>query len=490
MSHWIGATLLVVSFLILIQVFGLIEKSKDVVDMAHRSLDVIRSPRLTEEEKESLLQENSKQLFGLFFILALCGAAALLLPLLLLWFGDRLGWLSLSKVFDTLVSPGFLIASTILAILAFRMKPSKASQAQVSSFSGLDRAVYQVAFKTYTAQVALADVEDLIFSKQLSRYKNKRPVFITALPRAGTTLLLECLASMPEFAAHCYRDMPFVLIPCLWNRFSGPFQQAVESQERAHGDGMQINPDSHEALEEVLWHTFWRRHYHKDRIIPWQEENDLDFEEFFRSHMSKIMLLRRPKAADHVRYVSKNNLNIARTRMLNQLFPDSIIIIPFRQPLYHAASLLEQHLNFLQIHKDDPFALEYMRAIGHYDFGQNLCPVDFDRWFDNRESRDADSLAFWLEYWVASYKHLLTENATEKADFLNFFNYDALCEDPESGLKGLAEVVGSCDPDGLVSSVAGIRGPRPKEIDTGALSASLLKEVNLVYDRLREVAVN
>ena len=94
-------------------------------------------------------------------------------------------------------------------------------------------------------------------SKELASYSNERPVFITALPRAGTPLLLECFASVPEFASHCYRDMPFVPIPCLWNRFSSNFQQAMESQERAHGDGMQIIPDSPEALEEVSWKIFF-----------------------------------------------------------------------------------------------------------------------------------------------------------------------------------------------------------------------------------------
>ena len=487
MIQWLGATLFIVSFVILVQLFGLATRSKDIVTIAHRSLEIIRSPRVSDEVKESLLQENSKQLFRLFFIIVFGGASAVMIPMGLLWCFDRFGWLSLSAVFDTLFSPVFLITSSLIAVLALRKKPSKAvSKTQESRFSELERAVYHVAFKTYTAQIALADVEDLIFSKQLSLCQINRPVFITALPRTGTTLLLEYFASMPEFAAHCYRDMPFVLIPCLWNRFSKPFQQAVESQERAHGDGMQITPDSPEALEEVVWKNFWHRHYQKDRIVPWQNENNQEFEEFFCSHICKIILLRQGKRLSEVRYVSKNNLNIARTRMLNQLFPDSVIIIPFRQPLDHSASLLEQHRNFLRIHKEDPFASEYMRAIGHYDFGQNLCPINFGGWFDQRESRDANSLAFWLEYWVASYKHLLTENAY----FLNFFDYDALCDDPERGLKSLTEVVGSCDPNTLFSFGARIRRPRPREIDTVALSVSLLRDANLVYARLREVSLN
>lgn len=489
MSQWIGALILVVGFVSLFQILGLVKKSQDVVRIARNSLNIIRSTRLSDEQKESKLQKNSQKLFGLFFILASGGAIAIGLPLGVLWVGDRLGWLSLSVTLDTTLSPVFLIASSIFAMVLLWNKSGKQrspTTASTKAYSQLDRILHHVAFKTYTAQVAIADVEEGIFSQQLATCKTKRPVFITSLPRAGTTLLLECCADLPEFAAHCYRDLPFVMIPCLWNRFSQAFQQTVESMERAHGDGMKISPDSHEALEEVVWKTFWKRHYQKDRIIPWDREENAEFNEFFRSHMRKIILLRRGNSAASTRYVSKNNANIARTGILHTLFPDSTIVIPFRHPLQHASSLLEQHLNFLQIHQADEFASEYMKAIGHYDFGQNLRPIDFGGWFDQRESREATSLAFWLEYWVASYQHLLQENA----DFLNFFDYEALCENPESGLKSLAEVVESVDPEALVSAISRIRQPRSRAIETDAVPASLLKDTNLVYTRLREISLN
>ncbi|NES69139.1 MAG: hypothetical protein F6K24_29885, partial [Okeania sp. SIO2D1] len=281
MSNWIGATLFVVGFLILVQRFQLVEKSKETTAIGSSCLDVIRSSELSEEEKESLLQKNAKHLFGLFFILAFGGIASVVLPLGLLWLGEQLGWLSLDAVFKTLLSPVFLIISTVLAVIVLFLKPRQAQttqqqsggeasgRVQASNFSGLDRTLYYLAFNTSTAQIALADMEDSMFSKELSSCSIEKSIFITALPRAGTTLLLECFASTPEFATHCYRDMPFVLIPCLWDRFSKSFQKTVDSQERAHGDGMQVTPDSPEALEEVVWKTFWKRHYHKDRIIPW-----------------------------------------------------------------------------------------------------------------------------------------------------------------------------------------------------------------------------
>lgn len=503
MTHWIGAALFVVSFLILVQCFKLVEKSRETTIIAGRSLEVIRSSKLSEEEKESLLQKNSKNLFGLFFILAFGGIASVLLPLGLLWLCEQLGWLSLELVFDTLLSPVFLIISSILAVIVFFLKPRQIvgqtqtthqqpnsgktfRQVQASNFSKLDRALYYLAFNTSTAQIALADLEDSIFSKDLSLCRIQKPVFITALPRAGTTLLLECFADSQEFATHCYRDMPFVLIPALWQRFSKSFQTNMEAQERAHGDGMQVTLDSPEALEEVVWQTFWKRHYHKDRIIPWDYETEPEFEEFFRSHMRKIIMLRRQPDTQEVRYISKNNLNIARTKILKRLFPDSTIIIPFRDPFNHTASLLKQHLNFLQIHQEDHFASDYMRAIGHYDFGENLRPVDFDSWFDQWEAKEANSMAFWLEYWVASYKYLLAQ----ENDFHYFLNYDAFCEHPEQGLKILVNIVNSHHPDALMASASRIHSPRPKEIDTREVSPSLLKEVNLIYAELKKTSLN
>jgi hypothetical protein len=482
MISWIGSAFLVLGFVFLLRLFGMVDKSGYAVSIARRSFRVICSSALSDEAKEAALQKDAKELLRLFLVLAFGGAAALLIPTGLLWVCDRLEWISLESVFSAAVSPVFLITSGALALLVFCVPESKAPEK--TGYSTLDRCLHRVAFKTYAAQVSLADFEDHLLARQLAECKAERPVFITALPRAGTTLLLECFADLQEFASHCYRDMPFVLIPCLWSRFSGTFQQTGRLRERAHGDGMLIDFDSPEALEEVLWKTFWRPHYQSDRIIPWQDEDDGEFAEFFRNHMLKIILLRRGQDGHAERYVSKNNLNIARTGMLRRLFPDSLIVVSFRQPLQHAASLLEQHRNFLGIQEEDPFACEYMRAIGHYDFGKNLRPVNFGGWIDQRQSQDVESLAFWLEYWLVTYKHLLTDR-----DDLFFFSYEALCEEPKTSLQRLTEAIGSENGDAFMSAVPAIRSPKSREVDTGSVAPSVLKEAHCIYATLREAAL-
>lgn len=485
MVEWTFSILLIVIFAFLLKSFQLNKTGGMVIETALNSLEVLSSPQLSDRQKEVGLQKNSLKLFGLFFKLVFGAIVALALPLGCLWIADKSRLIALDTVLALTVSPHFLVVSTLMFGGWWFFNQRRQPPETDSSYSPLDQALHRMSFKTYATQVSVARLEDKLFAKTLAPLRPK-PVFITALPRAGTTLLLECLADNREFAAHCYRDMPFVLIPCLWNRYSRMFQQRVEAQERAHGDGMRISPDSPEALEEVIWTAFWGKHYQADRIIPWDIEQNKQFNDFFRSHMRKIIFLRRHKLANTARYISKNNANIARIHTLRHLFPDAIILIPFRNPIHHAASMLQQHRNFLNIHKTDAFASEYMKAIGHYDFGENLCPIDFDGWLDQRISTDTESITFWLEYWVASYGHLLRENSK----VAHFFNYDALCQDPEHGLLALGKIVDSNAPDTLAQKVSVIGSPRPKKLDTSLIPEALLQKANTIYQSLQDVAYN
>src|SRR5262245_26410383 len=158
-------------------------------------------------------------------------------------------------------------------------------------YSATDRLLHRLAFCTRKAQIGLADLEEVVFRDQLARHELDRPLFITALPRAGTTLLLQLCVGAGTFASHTYRHMPFVLIPMLWNRFSRGFRRFDAPRERAHGDGMLVSVDSPEAFEEAIWIAFWPKHYRRDRIVPWQEEEDSLFQEFLTNHFKKIVAL-------------------------------------------------------------------------------------------------------------------------------------------------------------------------------------------------------
>ena len=108
-------------------------------------------------------------------------------------------------------------------------------------YSAVDRLLHRLAFATAEMQVELGGLEDKIYQKSLANTPVNRPVFITGLPRAGTTLWLQLISALEEFASHSYRDMPFVLVPMLWNSFSRSFRQdaapPTEPVLSPNGDG-------------------------------------------------------------------------------------------------------------------------------------------------------------------------------------------------------------------------------------------------------------
>ena len=346
-----------------------------------------------------------------------------------------------------------------------------------NNYSFVDRTLHRLAFATPRLQLDFAESEDAAFRKEVgATARPERPVFITALPRAGTTLLLNIFAELPAFASHTYRDMPFLLVPLQWSRFSGAFRKADALRERAHGDGVLVGADSPEAFEEMVWKAMWPGHYKADRIVPWTAtERAEGFEAFLATHMLKIVRLRRAGAA--ARYISKNNVNMARLDWLRRAFPDATLIVPYREPLQHAASLLRQHRGFLDMHAADPFARDYMAGVGHHDFGAGLKPIDFGGWLGGGGG-DPLTLEFWLRYWVAAYGALLAA----PRERLVIVGYDDLCADPERKLAALAALIG-VEPPGATD----IRPVGLRPVETAGLAPALLDEAREVFARLEAI---
>ena len=78
--------------------------------------------------------------------------------------------------------------------------------------------------------------------------------------------------------------------------------------------------------------------------------------------------------------------------------PNSVFLIPIREPLQHANSLLSQHLNFIQLQKEDDFIRRYMNYLGHNEFGLNHKPWNDPIYFD-----DSKNINYWLEQWLLFY---------------------------------------------------------------------------------------
>ncbi len=225
-----------------------------------------------------------------------------------------------------------------------------------------------------------------------------------------------------------------------------------------------------------------------DRITPWSVEGAAEFYQFLINHLTKIIAIHSVNHNQTTRYVSKNNLNIARIDTLLRNIKDAVIVVPFRNPLQHAESLLKQHRNFLNIHSEDRFAWQYMEAIGHYDFGENLKPVNFGGWLDNSVVglTGATSITFWLEYWLETYRQLLMKSRNSRFKLLS---YEAFCGDPSTGLGRLNEVLDMNNPDSFFNQASEIKAVKLHDVSADDIDKDVLQQVNALYDELVEVSI-
>lgn len=295
------------------------------------------------------------------------------------------------------------------------------------------------------------------------------------------------LEASGEFGVHTYRDMPLLLTPILWSKLAGLFKREATLKERAHGDGMLVSEESPEAFEETLWVEFWQKQYQKGWVEPWNPRfKHQEFEQFFQRHLRKILLLRSSEQQQPRRYLSKNNMNIARLPYLAKSFPDAKILVPFRHPVQHASSLLKQHLGFLQLHQADDFARRYMRGIGHYDFGANLKPINFGNWMESASVDSADTLNFWLQYWCATYSEILKQLESR----ISLFSFDRFCAQPAYSLESLSGHLGLNAPSQLIAQSPRVKTPPNHPQAENQVDPELLSQALEIYAELSLKALN
>lgn len=350
----------------------------------------------------------------------------------------------------------------------------------ITSYSRLDRIIHNLAFDRISLQDMMAEIENNLFSKQWAQAGAECPIFITSLPRAGTTILLEVLHRLPNLTTHTYRDMPFVLTPILWAKFSIFFHHQSQFHERAHGDGLKVNEDSPEAFEEILWRKFYSHKYTENFINLWKptDTND-EFTKYFREHMKKIVALRQPSSQAAGRYLSKNNGNIARLGVLRNMFPDANIIIPLRNPIEHAISLWRQHKNFSRQHAEDYFICKYMGDIGHYEFGALHRPIQFETLSELIKELKPESLDYWLAYWIAAFEHMAKQPGIE------FISYESFCKSGVKGITRLCEHLNiKTEMSTLEKATEILRAPPPKRGNNQAVQKDLMDHSSSLHENL------
>ena len=296
------------------------------------------------------------------------------------------------------------------------------------NYSFLSQMFHHLVLGSNIVQEMLFDLEKIFFKKKIKNDNLKQHIFISGLSRSGTTALMRYIYETNLFASLTYRDMPFITSPNLWNKILGNKTTSSVSKVRAHKDGIQVNIGSPEALDEVFWRVKLNNNYiHSDKLVIHEVNEEVINE--FRKFVS-LILYRYKKNL----YLSKNNNNLLRLESIIKAFPNCLILIPFRNPVEQANSLLLQHQNFTEMQTKNKFVRSYMSYLVHYEFG-----ID-DRYYEfiknDNIKYNKNSISYWLTKWINTYTYLSQEKFVKKNNIL-YLNYDYFCENPQKVLKNL-----------------------------------------------------
>ena len=270
----------------------------------------------------------------------------------------------------------------------------------MQNYNFVQKTLHDLLLSNNFIKKSLYEIEKIFFlKKQKNQIQNEKHIFITGLPRSGTTALLNFLYDTNQFSSFTYENMPFVMAPNFFSKIktSSNFQK----RERFHQDGIFYDLKSPEAFDEIFFSTF--------------SENEI--KEELTNFVSLILLNKK-----HKRYLSKNNLNYKRIDIIQTIFPNSIFLIPFREPLQHAYSLFKQHAHFTKLQNQNEFIRRYMNYLGHNEFGKN-----HKSWNIPKSNNNYNDLNYWLEQWLLFYDKIFKRYRNYKnCYFVTFENLEKI----------------------------------------------------------------
>ncbi|OCW83695.1 hypothetical protein AKH21_00770, partial [Pelagibacteraceae bacterium GOM-A5] len=100
---------------------------------------------------------------------------------------------------------------------------------------------------------SIFELEKIIYQKKIESncIKFEKHIFISGLPRSGSTGILNLLYDTSEFASLTYQNMPFILAPNLSKLFIRKVENS-KKKKRFHNDGVFFDHDSPEAFDQVF----------------------------------------------------------------------------------------------------------------------------------------------------------------------------------------------------------------------------------------------
>jgi len=111
-----GAGCMMVTFVVLLRVLGVAERSRRVLAISRRAFEDFRSSELDDDAKEEAMQAHAKVLGALFVVLTLSVAVCVTAPLAVIWLLDLATVLSFDEVLTAALTWQLIAGGTLLAV--------------------------------------------------------------------------------------------------------------------------------------------------------------------------------------------------------------------------------------------------------------------------------------------------------------------------------------------------------------------------------------
>ena len=83
----------------------------------------------------------------------------------------------------------------------------------MQNYSFFQKLLHKFFFNIKLINLLLYELEKFFFINKVYNYNNYKHIFITGLPRSGTTPLLNCIFKSEMFASLTYENMPYLFAP-------------------------------------------------------------------------------------------------------------------------------------------------------------------------------------------------------------------------------------------------------------------------------------
>lgn len=256
---------------------------------------------------------------------------------------------------------------------------------------------------------------------------NSGHIFLSGMPRSGTTIITHILSNFEQVGTYNYSDLPFFKIPFFWSKFKKYYYLNNKNINRPHGDGLKINIYSPDAFEELIWRENLEN-YNSGGFFKYLDSNydNLLLKQELIRNINKILLIRKKNI-----YLSKGNYNIFRINFIKKIFKNSSFIICIRNPIDVVNSSIKTHKKFIELNDENKNFEKEMSELCHFEFGKNRINITNENFENNYD--------YYLNQWkiihnLIKLKYLNTSN-------VYLFDFDKFLLDPAESILKLSKKV-------------------------------------------------